>query len=233
MFKKVLSMLLVTMSIMVIATTGVSAMITEKNIDGLQDAIEKINPEYIEEYKSLTENEKEKEKELSRIQNEYPQGSILNERDSAFILLDGQDVKKNQIRAGSSSKSFSVDKTQYNTTVHLYGTMTQNIAYVAGSSRFGGTANLYRMSGSLSKVKLEIFHTAYGLIGSSAPYVGVLYNGSVSATKTSNLNLSKMDKTKDYGSILPMYTTMYARATVTTGTGDQYTVSSDSWKRAQ
>ena len=80
-------------------------------------------------------------------------------------------------------------------------------------------------------MKLEIFHTAYGLIGTSALFVGVLYNGSVSMEKTHSLNTTRMDKTVEYGSILPVYTTMYARGTVTTQLGDEFTVKSSTWKK--
>lgn len=131
--------------------------------------------------------------------------------------------------AGSSSKWYDVYKTQYKVKVNLYGTMRQDIAFIAGSSRFGGTATLSVQSGSVKRVDLEIFHSAYGLIGTSAPFVGVLYNGSVSMTKSGNNATTKMDKEKDYGSILPVYTTMYSSATVNTSTGDEFTITSDTW----
>ena len=53
--------------------------------------------------------------------------------------------------------------------------------------------------------------------------MGVLYNGSVSMTKTGNSTSVKMDKETEYGSILPLYTTMYASGTINTASGNEFT----------
>lgn len=195
----------------------------------LQAALENIDSQYIEAYNRLTFEQKDaKLREI--IQAYTTPGEVLNAADSAFILLNRYEKEMMpQTRAGSSSQWYDVYKTQYNVRVNLYGTMRQDIAYIAGSSRFGGTATAWIQSGSVNRVDLEIFHTAFGLIGTSAPFVGVLYNGSVSMSKSGNNKTTKMDKEKDYGSILPVYTTMYAAATINTSTGDEFTVTSETW----
>ena len=233
--KRILSLVLVlTLLISTSALCFAETTMTTKTMGNeVEEAIEKIKPVYVKMYNTLSIDEKENE--LLRIGESYTEGNILSEKDSAFILLNLKEAKTIRdntptTRAGSSSKWYDVYKTQYGVRVNLYGNMKQDIAFIAGSSEFGGSAVLYKSEGDISKVKLEIFHTAYGLIGTSAPFVGVLYNGNVSMEKDHSLSTTRMDKTVEYGSILPVYTTMYARATVTTQSGDEFTVKSSTWK---
>ncbi|MCJ7841698.1 hypothetical protein MUB24_12485 [Lederbergia sp. NSJ-179] len=202
----------------------------------LEEASKVLTAEDEKLYKSMTDEEKN-EREISIAEN-YDEGSILSEEDTIFLLNQAKNLKNNsgiELRAGSSSKAVSKTLSKFGTKVTLKGTMYQNIAYVAGTSTFRGNLTLTRNSGSLKKVSLATHHSAYGIIGWSGKYptVGRVYKGSVSMSKTSNLNSTKMDKTKKYSSVLPSYTTMYSQATVTTSKGDQYTVTSPSWSRAQ
>lgn len=228
--KKIISLILCLATIfsLSISTFAAETKFTTSNPE-LQTVLNKIDPQYIEEYNSLSPSEKNVR--LHEISNTYTTpGEVLSESDSAFILLNRYETEYTpQTQAGASSQWYDVYKTQYGVTVNLYGNMRQDIAYIAGSSRFGGTATAWIKSGSVSKVGLRIYHTAYGLIGTSAPFVGVLYNGSVSMSKSGNNTTTKMDKEKDYGSILPLYTTMYASGTITTSSGDQFTITSDTW----
>lgn len=200
------------------------------NAATMEEAIKKVKKQYINDYNLLTQSDKENE--LIRISSSYKEGDVLSEKDSAIILLNAQEVKNAPTPlAGMSNQWHDTYKSQYGVSVNMYGSMKQNIAFVAGSSTFGGTSNLHIQSGSVSKVKLEIFHTAYGLIGTTAPYVGVLYSGSVSMSKSSPGVITSMDKELGYGSILPLHTTMYARGTITTSSGDQFTILSNTWKQ--
>lgn len=229
--KKILSLILVVMCLFSATSIYAKSEVVKDNND-LKVAIKKIEPQYVKSYNALTASEKENR--LMKISTSYKEGDVLSEEDSAFILLNREEIVNTPdvgIRAGSSSNWYDKYKTQYGVRVNLYGTMKQDIAFIAGSSRFGGTASLRILEGSASKVKLEIFHTAYGLIGTSAPFVGVLYNGSVSMSKDNPNSTTKMDKEKEYGSILPIYTTMYSRGTVTTDDGDEFTILSDTWKK--
>lgn len=226
--KRIVSLVLLVM--MLIVGTGsvkVEATNESKDIDAV---ISSIKQEYRDEYYSL--DDEGIELELQRISQSYPsEGDILSERDSAIILLDRHETGNRPTpRAGSSSKWYDVYKTQFGVKVNLYGTMKQNIAYIAGSSTFGGTASVNKISGSVKNVYVAIHHTAYGLVGTSAPFVGVLYNGKVSMSKSGNSQTTKMDKNNNYGSILPVYTTMYSSATITTAAGDEFDVYSPTWK---
>lgn len=231
--KKFISILLSFILLLTVSTTAFAAETSTKQLNSndavFQEAVKNIKSQHIESYNNLSYEQKEiKLREI--IQTYTTPGEVLSEEDSAFILLNRYEKETTpQTRAGASSQWYDVYKTQYNVKVNLYGTMRQDIAYIAGSSRFGGTATAWIQSGSVSRVDLEIFHTAFGLIGTSAPFVGVLYNGSVSMSKSGNNTTTKMDKEKDYGSILPVYTTMYAAATINTSSGDEFTVTSDTW----
>lgn len=202
---------------------------TTDNKDALQIALKNIKAQYLEEFKSMSSVEKEAR--LIQISNRYTKpGQILSEQDSAFILLIRvEDEKKPQTRSGASSQWYNVYKTEYGVTVNLYGNMRQDICYIAGSSRFGGSATAWIQAGTVSRVDLAIHHTAYGLIGTSAPYVGVLYNGSVSMTQYGNNTFVQMDKEAEYGSVLPLYTTMYASGTIKVSSGSEFTILSSTW----
>lgn len=199
----------------------------------LNEISSKIKPEYKEYYSNLSYQDKQAE--LISISKKYKaEGDILSERDSAIIILNCIESRASaSLRSGYSDEWYDVYKTKYGVKVNLYGRMRQDIAYIAGSSRFGGTATVNVMSGSVKNVNISIYHTAYGLVGTSAPYVGVLYNGSVSVNKSGNNKYTKMDKDSEYGSILPTYTTMYASGTITNSSGDEFTVTSDTWTRWQ
>lgn len=209
------------------ASNGVKDDYAKTNV--VQTMISKIKPKYIDEYSSLSPEQKDAR--LHDISNSYSKpGEVLNESDSAFILLcRWEESNKPTLMAGSSSKWYDVYKTQFGVKVNLYGTMKQNICFIAGSSRFGGTATASILSGSVKRVDLSIHHTAYGLIGTSAPFVGVLYNGNTTMTKSGNNKITRMDKTKEYGSILPVYTTMYASGTINTASGDEFIITSRTW----
>ncbi len=230
--KKVLSIIL---SLAMILSMGATAFAAENSVEStdtkntLQNLVSKLNPQFVEEYESLSATEKDER--LKAISSTYTtSGQVLNERDSAFIILSRWNSETTpQVKSGASSNWYDVYKTQYGVKVNLYGNMKQDICYIAGSSRYGGTATIWVQSGSVSRVDLSIHHTAYGLIGTDAPYVGVLYNGSISMTKSGNNTSVRMDKETEYGSILPVYTTMYASGTINTASGDEFTITSDTW----
>lgn len=190
-----------------------------------------IKQEYIDYYNCLSYDERQTE--LITISQTYQQaGELLSEKDSAIILLSFIDDKaSDSLKSGFADEWYDVYKTQFGVKVNLFGRMRQDVAFIAGSSRFGGTATAKIMEGSISHVGISIHHTAYGVVGNTAPYVGILYNGDVSMSKSGNNRFTRMDKESEYGSILPLYTTMYASATVTTDSGDEFTITSDTWKK--
>lgn len=220
----------------VMSVTKVNAETEDVLFPTIEEASKVLTLEDEELYKSMTDEEKT-EREIS-IAEKYDDGSTLSEEDTIFLLNQAKNIKSDTgigLFVGKSSKSVSKALSKFGTKVTLKGTMYQNIAYVAGTSTFRGKLTLTRNSGSLKKVALATHHAAYGVVGWSGKYpsIGRVYKGKVSMSKTSNLNSTKMDKTKKYSSILPSYTTMYSQATVTTSKGDQYTVTSPSWSRAQ
>ncbi|MDW0110950.1 hypothetical protein [Sporosarcina aquimarina] len=215
--------------------TNVSAK-SEDEFPTLEEASQVLTSEDKEVYASMTDDEKS-EKEIF-IAEKYDEGSILSEEDTIFLLNQARNVKNNpgiELYNGSSSKAVNKALSKYGTKVTLTGTMYQNIATVVGTSTFRGNLTLTANSGALKKVALARHHSAYGVVGWSGklPTVGRVYKGSVSMSKSSSLNTTRMDKTTKYSSILPSYTTMYSQATVTTAKGDQYTVTTPSWSRAQ
>lgn len=230
--KRVLSIILTLTMLLSLGTTAFAADNSETSSNdrtAVQSAVSKIDPKYVEEYESLSPTEKDIR--LKVISSTYTMsGQVLSESDSAFIILSRWESENNpQPKSGAATQWYDVYKTQYGVKVNLYGTMRQDICFIAGSSRYGGTATAWIQSGSVSRVDLAIHHTAYGLIGTSAPFVGVLYNGSVSMSKSGNSTSVRMDKETEYGSILPLYTTMYASGTINTASGDEFTITSDTW----
>lgn len=239
MTKKLLSVVLavvmalsLTIPAMATNVTDLSNMEFHSTNPGLQRALEQIDPQYIEDYSKLSFEEKENK--LKELAHTYGTGDVLNEADSAFVLLNRyEEENMPKTRVGSGEKWYDVYKTQYGVEVNLYGNMRQTIVAVAGTNTFGGTATLWVKSGAVQRVDLEINHIAYGLMGTSAPFVGVLYNGSVTMSKSGNNQTTKMDKEKSYGAVVCLYTTMNASATVCTSSGDEFIVTSELWKIVQ
>lgn len=204
--------------------------IADIEVDKIEKYIENIKPDENINY----------DKELTRISESYEEGDILSEQDTKLIFenmknkLSTEETMEKSTRAGYSSKSLgSISKSKYNTKVTLTGRMNQKIAVIAGTSSYGSDVKLTRNSGSIKKVSLYTYHTAYGGAGWNGKYptIGVIYNGHVKNTKTSNLNTSQMNLSSKYTSVLPCYTSMYTKARVTTSKGDSYDVDSPTWSK--
>ena len=52
-------------------------------------------------------------------------------------------------------------------------------------------------------------------------------------SKPSSLNVTPMDNSTKYNPVGSAHTTMYTQATVTTSKGDQYTLTTGTWKKIQ
>lgn len=231
---------LLSVFIMVVLLMGISGVPIVKAA-GEED----LNLNKIDTRDILTDQDKEKFEALSdealnekevKLSNTYSEGEVVSKEDTKLILyLMSKEKSSPMLRSGKSSKSVSKTVNKFKTKVVLSGTMHQNIAFLAGGSSFRGNVKLTRKSGKLKKVSLATHHSSYGILGWNGKYpsMGCVYSGKVSMSKKSSLNVTQMDKTKKYNSIGSSYTTMYTQATVTTSKGDQYTVTSPTWKKVQ
>lgn len=225
--------------------TTVSASKEYLSVDGVNTNLETSN--LSEATKALTEEDKVEfiglsdaeidSKEID-ISESYNEGDILSEEDTIFLLnlineQQNRDDGLVSIMAGKSQQSVSTSTTKFGTKVTMTGTMYQDIAAFVGTSTFRGRINLTRNSGSLSKVALRTHHSSYGLVGWNGKYpsIGLVYKGSVGMSKTTSLGVTQMDKDAKYNSIASSYTTMYTQATITTSKGDQYTLTTGTWKK--
>ena len=174
------------------------------------------------------------EKEMIRISETYDEGDILSEEDSKIVWENWKNNLNNPAPlAGYSSKKFTISDTQFGVKATFSGTMSQDIAVVAGMNEYRGNVKL-TTSKAVSKATLYTYHTSYGVLAwnGTLPSIGVLYKGNVkhSSSNTSNFG---MNLTERYNGVLPTYTTMYSKARIVTKTGSSFDVNSPNWTEWQ
>lgn len=132
-----------------------------------------------------------------------------------------KDLKTDSIKFtldGNASESFSKSKTAYSTTVKFTGTVYSNINILNHSYRGNLKAQITSGGSKVSKIKLTVTNVAYGVVGNSGTYIGIVYDGSASSSTTTQKTWS-MDKTVKYSAVGVVYTYTNAYVTVTTSSG--------------
>lgn len=206
----------------------------------LLEAYYNIPGSVIEEFNNMTDSEIEAKD--AQIDNKYKLEEILDDKDTQYMVYRAAvtrlepDYTSPYPYLGIGANSYKYVRKQlskFGTTVTLEGELHQSVTSYNNS--FRGDLKVTRNAGSLSKVKVSAHHIAYGVIGWNGkfPRVGQVYNGDVSVSKTTNLNTTLMDKTKNYSALMVFRTRMYAQAVITTSKGDEYTVTPVAWSRNQ
>ena len=177
------------------------------------DYLERIEAKYggemkYEENINLTEEEIAKRFDL--IDTTYSTGEAFSDKDAEFIVNYAQskecepktraiDNKKSFNRTKRSidnKKSFNRTKTRYNVTVTIKGHVRTKNGLINHS--YGGTFYADVKKGShVASLKNVITHRAYGLVGDSGTYIGLVHD-SATSSKTSkkwrpNLKSGKRD----------------------------------------
>lgn len=160
------------------------------------EALEKIEAKYggnikYEENKNLTEEEISKRFDI--IDSTYKVGEPFSDKDAEFIVHYAESKQNSRLL---TKKSFNRTKTRYNVTVTIKGSLRHTEGVLNHS--YGGSFYADVTKGShVASLKNVITHKAYGLVGDSGTYIGLVHDSSTSS-KTSktwkpNLTSGKRD----------------------------------------
>ena len=123
---------------------------------------------------------------------------------------------------GTNSKGFMKGKTSNGVTVNFYGNVKSHINALSPSGQwYSGNTTAYITSGKTKVLKMRtvVSQSAYGFIGNSGTYVGLVHSSSLTSTSAKGVTKNYLDQTKKYSALLVGYTHTTARIEVTTPTG--------------
>ncbi|MFF2500139.1 MULTISPECIES: hypothetical protein [Peribacillus] len=119
----------------------------------------------------------------------------------------------------TNSQSFSKSKSKYGVTVKFTGKVYTNINVLNHSYRGNLKATIPAGSSKVKGIKTAVTNVAYGVLGKSGTYVGIVYSGSAQSSTTTKKTSWAMDKTVKYSAIAVVYTYTDAYVEVKTTSG--------------
>ncbi|WP_099354065.1 hypothetical protein [Fredinandcohnia onubensis] len=125
---------------------------------------------------------------------------------------------------GTITASFGESKYQYGVGISISGSVRTTMGNL--NHTYGGTFTSYIQVGrtNASKVQNFVTHSAYGFVGTSGTYIGLVHSSSISSTSGKNPSTWSIDEDKGYAAIgvVYTYTNAYARVTTPSGTFTLY-----------
>lgn len=193
---------------------------SEKVIDLL---IDKVPDSHFDKLEDLSP--KELSVQLNKLdKKEYEQGDKLSKEDQELILYihkyceQSKNANENIQQVGWCTNSAHIknSKKKYGITASYDGYLKSYHGLTSGW--FAGSNISCKVSKKVKKANFKVHHTIYGAVGSTAPYVGCIYRGTISSGNYKD-NF-KMDTKKDYSAFLPLYDVTYGEMNVKTSKGE-------------
>lgn len=167
-------------------------------------------------------NKDQIEERFQGINATYNLNEPFSDEDAEFIRVYASPIQSEPGEIsinGTASGTFSNSRSVYGVSATYSGSVFSTINYLNHS--YGGNVTAKITAGN-SKVKgmdLHITNVAYGLIGTSGTYIGIVYNGEITSSTSSNTSYS-MNRTKNYSAALVVYTWTGAYVDIHTTSGD-------------
>ncbi|WP_332698216.1 hypothetical protein [Halalkalibacter lacteus] len=138
---------------------------------------------------------------------------------SIFTPSQPGDISTMSFFNSSYSKPFNKTLTKNGVTVNFSGRVYSNIGILNHSYRGNVTSKVTAGGPKVSKIENFVTNVAYGALGSSGTYVGIVYDGNINNSTTKYKTWS-LDETQRYGAVTVVYTytNAYTRITSTGGT---------------
>lgn len=167
--------------------------------------------------KNLTEEEVNERFQL--INSTYDVGEPFNETDTEFVKLYPGIHNASSPNLRVTEKGYDVFKTGSGVTVNLYGTMYADITPLNGWYRSDASLNINNGYTNVTGLTLHITCEAYGLLGSSGTYVGIVYSGDKTTKLTPGSKSYYVDKRYEFNGIgiISAYANTYIDVDTKTG----------------
>ena len=171
-----------------------------KNLDGtqVQERFIEINSKY-----DMYEPFSKEDAEFIRAYAKVPQSALAT-------TVETQSVE---------TQNFNVNKTSQSVSANFSGSLTSTINYVTHS--YGGniTAKVTLGNTKVNGMDLVITNLAYGVIGTTGTYIGIVSDTEIFSSTTNNTSYN-MNRTKEYGAVGVLFTYTNAHAVIKTTTGN-------------
>lgn len=123
---------------------------------------------------------------------------------------------------GTTTKSFNKSKRKYNVKVKFSGTIKSHINSVSLSDQwYSGdtTAKITKGKSRIVSIKTTVSHTAYGVLGNSGTYIGIVHKSSLTSSSGKKAKYNYLDKKKKYSALLTVYNYTTTYVTIATKGG--------------
>jgi hypothetical protein len=163
---------------------------------------------------------------FEKINSSYKLNEPFSSEDTEFIKVysdvsTSQNSMKTdfQIQSSVDSEYFNRYKTSNGIQVNFYGTLYSDTPQLGLNHSYRGNVRAYVIGGTkINSIKITITNVAYGFLGPTGTYIGIVYNGSTSGI-VENEATNTLDRTVRYSGVLVAYTYTNAYATFSTSTG--------------
>ncbi len=174
-----------------------------------------------EENKNL--NTQQVVERFEKINSSYDVGEPFSEKDAEFVV---NYANENNEARQTDTKSFDRTKEKYGVKVRLKGYVKSTVNVL--NHKFGGDYSSAVLKGSHTKsLSNQVSNSAYGLVGTSGTYIGLVHKGSVGNSTTSAWKYTQplySNKYKEYSAAGVVYTYTNAYVTVKTNAGSAFTL---------
>ncbi|KHE67706.1 hypothetical protein LD39_16370 [Halobacillus sp. BBL2006] len=184
-------------------------------------------------------NETEIQERFLEIDSSYDVNEPLSPEDAEFIrayatlptasskpsYMESLDSPHASLRFnGSNSRSFDQYKSYNGVSLNFYGKIYSDINLFNHSYRGDVKSKISRGSSKVREIKNVISNTAYGVVGSSGTYIGIVYKGAIVSSSKYARTTWSTDETRKYGAVgvVYTYTNAYSKITTTSGTFTLY-----------
>ena len=239
--KKISAVILTLVLLLGIFTLPVSSSAIANENDTVEEqdqniALEPIESNEIKYAVNRNLSDKQISKRFEQINSSYETNEPFSLEDAEFIRAYATNsnnfntnnsvtspIQTYAIKLGSGSKSFNKTTTKYSVKVNFAGTVYGDINYVNHTYRGKMKTTIKSGSSKVKKIENFVTNVAYGALGNSGTYVGIVYDGSKSNDTTTAKTWS-MDETVKYSAIAVVYTytNAYTRITTSSGTFNIY-----------
>ena len=211
---------------------GASANTNVQTTNDTPVALQPIDISNIQHSVNMNLTEEQIKDRFELITSSYEIGQPFSEEDTEFVRayatlvnsdeknLSGSNIGINDFKFGNSASSkFSKSKTAQGVSVTYSGTVRAKLGFVNHSYGGNVTAKINSGSSKITSIQTVVKGSAFGLLGNSGTYVGLVHSGSVSSTSGAKATSWKMDKTKEYSAVAVVYVYVNAYTVINTTTG--------------
>lgn len=169
---------------------------------------------------------------FNEIDSKYKIGEQFSTEDADFVKTyanmysssssEGRFSPRIGLITDTAKWTFNKSKSSHGVSVHFYGSDGGHINGILPSAQsFWGdtTAKITSGSSKVKSIKTVVENTAYGFIGNSGTYIGMVNHTTLTSSSGNKAKSNYLDESRKYSALLVTYAHVNAYVTVNTGDG--------------